>query len=384
MSGENAMVRTNFKGVFGTYKTLKDGTRKSYWYHRATGRPLRGEPGSSDFILDFAAAEQSVRDRLAHGGTLNGLIREYTLSEEFQRNLAPSTQSEYRRMLTKAETKFDNMPIKALEDWRVKQDFFDWREKVAKDSGPREADNRLSAISAMLTWAMERGRLSTNHLKGFKRLYHSNRAEIIWLPEHIEAFMSVAPIELQRALLLALHTGQRQGDLLRLPWSAYDGQRIRLRQGKSRQGKKLGPIIEIPCTHALRRMLDGMDRVSPLILGTKTGQSFKKRYFSECWNRAMSEAGLDTITLPDFPERVRLHFHDLRGTTVTLLSEAECNEQQIATITGHSLKTVHQILELYLARTKGLAEQAIENFENSPRTEFANALAAKGGVRDGS
>jgi hypothetical protein len=28
--------------------------------------------------------------------------------------------------------------------------------------------------------------------------------------------MKVAPIELQRALILALHTGQRQGDLLRL------------------------------------------------------------------------------------------------------------------------------------------------------------------------
>lgn len=39
---------------------------------------------------------------------------------------------------------------------------------------------------------------------------------MIWLPEHIEAFMNVAPLELQRALILALHTGQRQGDLLRL------------------------------------------------------------------------------------------------------------------------------------------------------------------------
>jgi hypothetical protein len=33
-------------------------------------------------------------------------------------------------------------------------------------------------------------------------------------------------------LLLALWTGQRQGDLLRLPWSAYDGKYIRLRQSK--------------------------------------------------------------------------------------------------------------------------------------------------------
>ena len=95
----------------------------------------------------------------------------------------------------------------------------------------------------------------------------------------------------------------------------------------------------------------------------------------------MKEAGLETITLPGIAEPVKLHFHDLRGTTVTLLSEAGCNEQQIATITGHSLTTVHQILERYLARTAGLAEQAIINWENSPRTEFANALTTKGGVR---
>jgi integrase len=373
------VVRVKLKGVFPTYKVLKDGTRKCYWYHRATGGRLHGEPGSPEFMTDLAAAEQNIRDRLGHSGTFNGLVREYTLSEEFENTLAPSTQAEYRRMLTKAESIFGDMPMGALEDWRVRKDFLDWREKVARQSGFREADYRLSAISAMLTWAVQRGRLSENHLKGFKRLYHSNRAEIIWLPEHIEAFMRVAPIELQQALLLALHTGQREGDLLRLPWSAYDGKTIRLRQGKSRRGKRLGQIIEIPCTAALRRMLDGIERASPLMLSTTTGRSFKKRYFSQLWNRVMRNAGLETVTLPDIADPVKLHFHDLRGTTVTLLSEAGCTAQQVATITGHSLKTVSQILERYLARTRGLAEQAIFNFENSPRTKFANQLQTKGG-----
>jgi hypothetical protein len=67
----------------------------------------------------------------------------------------------------------------------------------------------------MLTWAVDRGRLTINHVKGCRRLYHSDRSEIIWLPEHIDAFMNVAPVEIQQALILALHTGQRQGDLAR-------------------------------------------------------------------------------------------------------------------------------------------------------------------------
>jgi integrase len=108
-----------------------------------------------------------------------------------------------------------------------------------------------------------------------------------------------------------------------------------------------------------------MPRVSTVILTTKTGQPFKKRYFAELWERSATEAKL-----------VDLHFHDLRGTAITMLSEAGNTPQQIAPITGRSLKTVAVILERYLARTRGLADQAIFNFENSPRTEFANRLQA--------
>jgi integrase len=367
-----AVVRANIRGVFPTYKRLKNGTIKTYWYHRDTGKPLHGEPGSPEFIADLAAAEKLMRDRLA--GTFNNLVRMFTLSVEFEERLQPSTRAEYRRMLTKAEPEFASMPFAALDDPHVRRDFLDWREKVARVSGEREADNRLSAISAMLTWAVDRGHLSANHLRGFKRLYHIDRSEIIWLPEHIAAFMSAAPIEIQQAMILALHSGQRQGDLLRLPWSAYDSKTLTLRQGKARRGKSPGPPVVVPCTTALRRMLDGMERTSPLILTTKTGQSFKKRYFARLWEDTMASAGLEKVTLPGFDEPVQLHFHDLRGTTVTLLSESGCTPQQIATITGHSLKTVHRILERYLARTSGLAEQAIFNFENSERTKFANQL----------
>ena len=149
-------------------------------------------------------------------------------------------------MLTKAEVEFGDMPIAALDDPRVRREFMDWRETVARASGEREADNRLSAVSAMLTWAIERGHITANHLRGFKRLYHADRSEIIWLPEHIAAFMAVAPIEMQRAMILALHTGQRQGDLLRLPWSAYNGTAITFRQGKARRGRSPGPPIPVP------------------------------------------------------------------------------------------------------------------------------------------
>ena len=366
-------MRVRLRGINTVHKRLADGTVKIFRYHRATGQRLAGEPSSAEFIASYGDAEKLLRDQRV-GGSLNALIRDYTLSIEFQQNLARSTQSEYRRMLTAAESQFGDMPIAALDDPRVRKDFLDWREKVARSSGKREADHRLSTISAMLTWAVDRGQILANHLRGFKRLYHADRSEIIWLPEHIAAFMKVAPVEMQRALIIGLHTGQREGDLLRLPWSSYDGRWIKLRQGKAKRGGAAGPLVEIPCTAALRRMLDDMERKSSLIMTTKTGQSFKKRYFIRLWDEAMKAAGIQRVQLPGMDAPVELHFHDLRGTSVTLLSEAGCTAQQVAAITGHSLKTVHRILERYLARTRGLAEEAIFNFENSSRTKFANQL----------
>ena len=110
-------------------------------------------------------------------------------------------------------------------------------------------------------------------------------------------------------------------------------------------------------------MLDSMPRTSLVILTTKTGRPFKKRYFAELWERSTIDAGLSD-----------LHFHDLRGTAITMLSEAGNTPQQIASVTGHSIRTVHTIIEKYLARTRHLSDAAILNFENSERTKFANQL----------
>jgi integrase len=110
-----------------------------------------------------------------------------------------------------------------------------------------------------------------------------------------------------------LHTGQRQGDLLRVTWGNWDGSFISLRQSKSRRNGNPGRTVEIPATKALRRMLDGLDRSSTLILTTKTGRPWKPRYFKAQWEAASEAAGV-----------TELHFHDLRGTAVTMLAEAGC------------------------------------------------------------
>jgi hypothetical protein len=45
------------------------------------------------------------------------------------------------------------------------------------------------------------------------------------------------------------------------------------------------------------------------------------------------------------------------------MSEAHCTPQEIAAITGHSLRDVDRILDAYLARTSKLGRNAIRELE---------------------
>jgi integrase len=150
-------------------------------------------------------------------------------------------------------------------------------------------------------------------------------------------------------LLLALWTGQRQGDLLRLAWPSYDGTHLRLRQSKT------GVRVSIPVGAPLKATLDAAAKIKhgPTILCSTNKKPWTSDGFRASWRKACQKAGIVGVT-----------FNDLRGTAVTRLAIAGCTEAEIATITGHSLREVRSILDSnYLHRDPALAESAIRKLE---------------------
>jgi integrase len=213
-------------------------------------------------------------------------------------------------------------------------------------ASPRQADYAWMVLMRLLSWARARGLTLYRPPERVERLYHADRSEKIWSEAQMAAFMGVASEPLQRALVLALETGQRQGDLLVLPWSAFDGTWIRLRQGKT------GRSVNIPVTRRLRAVLENTPRTATVILTNKRGIAWQPNRFRKAWGDATRKANITDRT-----------FHDLRGTAVTRLAEAECSAAEIAAITGHSMRDVGSILDKYLARTGTLALAAIAKLE---------------------
>jgi integrase len=346
-------MRVHLKGVNTVRRKLASGKTVTYYYHKATNTRLVGEPGTAAFVASLAEAQKSASIRT--DGTLAGLIRDFEKTAKW-RKLAASTQSEYKRVLKFWEGKFGKVPTSALETKSFRKHVLAWHDEFSKDK-PREADNRVVILARVLSWAARDSDLSTNVLDGFERAYSNDRSDKIWLPEHVDAFMHCATPEMQLAMVLALHTGQRQADIRRMAWSQYDGKCITVRQGKSRRLGSEGKEVRIPCTVALKQTLDSMPRRGLLILLTKTGKAFQKRYFAECWDEVAKEAAKIQPAIAD------LHFHDIRGTTVTMLFEAGCNVAEVASITGHSLRRAQEILDKYLARTSQMAVNAIAKLE---------------------
>lgn len=349
------MTRVDLKGINKVRARLATGEVRLYFYHRATGMRLDGKPGSPEFIESWQAAERATKATDRHAGTFAAWINGFRASDDFTR-LAPATRADYLKQIAKIEAAFGDMPLPALRDPAVRAEFLDWRDELAK-RGRRQADYAMTVLARVLSWAVNRGFLAINPAARPGRTYRADRAEAIWQPDDVAAFMAVAGTELALAMILGRDTGQRQGDLLRLSWTAYDGSYLRLRQSKT------GARVEVPVTRELKRILDATPRRATTVLTTPSGLPWKTDHFRHEWRAATIEA-----------KRDGLRFNDLRGTAVTRLADAECTPAQIAAITGHSQRSIAAILDTYQARTRHQADMAIAKLERSLKALDAKRL----------
>jgi integrase len=178
---------------------------------------------------------------------LFSILQGYQASEDF-RSLAVRTRQDYVAKIKLIERAFGDLPLSALSDRRTRGVFLEWRDRLASASR-RQADYAYTVLARVLSWGLHRALVPANPCERAGRLYGGSRADKIWTDDDEANFIAKAPAHLHLPLLMALWTGQRQGDLLRLPWSAYDGKHIRLRQSKS--GVRVTILVGAPLKAAL-------------------------------------------------------------------------------------------------------------------------------------
>jgi integrase len=356
-------MRVRLKGINSHTARLADGTTKTYYYAWKSGPRLRGEPGSPEF---HASYNEAVTRKIEPPKTaLLALLLGFQDSAEFKFGISPRTRKDYIKQIKRIERDFGDFPIKSLSDPQARAEFLEWRDELAKTS-LRQADYAYYTLSRILSWAKDRGKITVNPCERGGKLYRGTRVDKIWSDEDVTRFLAVASPQMCLAMTLAINTGQRQGDLLKLAWSAYDGSNIKVRQ------RKTGAYVPVPVSDELRQALDAAPKLSPLILVNRDSKPWTESGFQSAWGKATARAGIRGLT-----------FHDLRGTAVVTLAHAGCTEAEIYAITGHKPSDVRAILTAhYLPRDGEVGANAIAKLNtyrrgrgDQNRTDsFPNAL----------
>ena len=216
-------MRVRLKGVSSATKELAGGQRVTYWYAWRGCPRLEGAPGSPEFVASYnEAVSRRIRSST---DTLSAVLDSYQDSDAF-RSLAAKSAKDYRRLLAMIGRQFGDMQLKLITARGARGDFLAWRDELAKTSR-RGADYTFSVFARTLSWALDRGMIAANPLEKPGRVWKGTRVERVWSEADEARLLASASAPVALAFTLALWTGQRQGDLLRLGWSAYDGRFIR-------------------------------------------------------------------------------------------------------------------------------------------------------------
>jgi integrase len=342
--------------------TAKGRVYRYAWKGKGAAR-LHEEPGTEAFQRELTRHLEARW--LGDQTKISGLIALFKASDRWQLprdkgGFSDSTKKNWSPWLDRIQDHFGKLSVRQFDRPEIRQDIKRWRSKWK--ASPRTADYGKQVLSAVLSFAVDEGKLATNPCLGIKNLYSVDRSDRIWQAEDLEKLAKKASPEIMFAVRLAALTGLRQADLLKLSWSHVKRLSIEVRTGKS--GGKTTAVI--PIYKELRELLDQIPRKATTILTNSEALPWRSG-FSSSWNKALKAAGMADADL---------HFHDLRGTAATRMYIAGLKVRAIAEIMAWSEDDVDRLIDRYVRKNELLMEQ-IRQLD-----EAAAAKAAKAAGED--
>jgi len=263
-------------------------------------------------------------DRSSSVSTMKDVFDRYIL--EKLPLLAPRTQRDYRGYIANLLPVFGDAPPKEVTAKHI----YDYRNKRAETSVV-QANREKSCLSAVFSAAVEWGIVNTNPSRQVAKIEEPSRSRYVTDKEFTAVYRLASPM-MQCAMDLATITGQREGDLLKLPNrdpSVYTDDGIVFRPGKSkRRHPRRGVMVEsakaviVECSPELSAVVARARKLGPdirkTLLCNLQGKPFTESGFRSNWHRLMQtalkgrkksngEAAIEPVLTESFT------FHDLRA-----------------------------------------------------------------------
>ena len=277
-------------------------------------------------------------------GSLGWVIERFVASADYA-GRAETSKRNYRRVLDGLKQRYGAALIKDLQPRHVKTIRNEMRDAFTTTA----ADIAIGLISTLWDFADEELELNlgADPTYGIRRVHAGSREHEPWPQELIDRFLCEARPSLRFAVRLALCTGLRRSDLVKLKWEDFKGDYIELRQ------QKTGEPVVIGCTDELRTELHSIPRLGDTIIVGDRGGPLKAASLSVMVRKELRSMGVTGYSI-----------HGLRKNAGNALAEAEGTEREIMVRLGHKSP---QMAAHYTKRAnqKKLARSAVEKLERA-------------------
>jgi len=280
--------------------------------------------------------------------TLSDLLDAYT--QDYLPLLAPQTQTHRRYFFGWLRTDLGAVPLAQLSEVVLTT----WKRQLLTRYKHGSVRTYLGALNTVLNVGVHLRWLERNPLTQVVKPRQSPWRKRFLTEEELPRLLRACEQSRQAALVpvvhIALATGLRKQEILRLRWPLVDLARglLSIPQTKNGEGKAVHiPQITVEVLQAWqRRRRFDVDLVFPRPDGTRP------IYIDVCWTLAVKRAGLQDMV-----------FHDLRHTTGSYLAMSGATAREIAEVLGHkTLALAHRYSHLTLTYTAALVDRMADKF----------------------
>jgi integrase len=301
----------------------RHGHQRSYYRRGKLKQAIKGVFRSPEWLASYRSIHATFDRQTAPGapiGTVKNMVEQYYASSKFLQ-LDEDTKKGYRRYIDSLCAKINHLQAQAMDEDVILQ----WQKK--RLDKPSSANSGLRAIKTMLNFAVKKKILKENpaaHVDPLK--IKKTGGWKAWPDAALERFGKESLGASRTAFYLALHTGQRHGDVLAMRWSDIKDGLIFVKQEKTDEE------LWIPIHPLLAAELAATPKRGLAIVQRQDGKPYTRSGFGSIWAREQERLS------------IKLPFHGLRKNATVNLFEVGCTPQQVGAITGH--KTL-AMLQLY-------------------------------------
>jgi hypothetical protein len=290
---------------------------KGYHYVRKDGKYIRieAEPGTQAYDAEYWRI--LTGRKIASKTSFKILIASYRESDRWK-YLEPRSRADYEKvheyLLEKAANK-DATKTKRVD---IINSMDANRHRI------RFANYIQQTMNVLFEHAIDLGWMESNPAKGIRHIKvpkERQKPHIPWTDHAVEKFRSEASAQARLIFELGIGSVQRPDDWTRFRWSDFDGTNLRVEQNKTKK-----PLY-IPCTQHLISALNTAPKKGLTILTKQDGTPLPYRRMAAIMLAERKRLGVEVHDL-----------HALRYRGVMELAWAGCDDDEIASYSGHTSK----------------------------------------------